>query len=69
MDPLTNIIQRCHQRHEDPLRQRKTVAASVLYKDFPYCFKVYCAHRYAIMLDYLEQADISFYADWVCACE
>ena len=60
MDPLTDIIQRCHQRHEDPLRQRKTVAASVLYKGFPYCFNVYCAHRYAVMLDYLEQADISF---------
>ncbi len=57
---LTDIIQRCHQRHEDPLRQRKTVAASVLYKGFPYCFKVYCAHRYSVMLDNLEQADISF---------
>ena len=60
MDPLTDIIQRCHQRHEDPLRQRKTVAASVLYKGFQYCFKVYCAHRYSTMLDNLEQADLSF---------
>lgn len=60
MNPLTDILQRCHQRHEDPLRQRKTVAASVLYKGFPYCFKVYCAHHYPVMLDNLEQADISF---------
>ena len=60
MNPLTNIIQRCHQRHKEPLRQRKTVTASVLYRGFPYCFTVYCAHRYPIMLDNLEQADISF---------
>lgn len=60
MNPFTDIIQRCHQRHKDPLRQRKTVAASVLYKGFPYCFKVYCAHRCSVVLDNLEQADISF---------
>ena len=60
MNPLTDIIQRCHQRHKEPLRQRKTVTASVLYKGFPYCFKVYCAHWYPMMLDNLEQADISF---------
>ena len=60
MSLLTDIIQRCHQRHRDPLRQRKTVATSALYKGFPHCFKVYCAHRYSVMLDNLEQADISF---------
>ena len=60
MNPLTDIIQRCHQRHKEPLRQRKTVTASVLYRGFPYCFTVYCAHRYPMLLDSLEQADISF---------
>ena len=60
MNPLADIIQRCHQRHKEPLRQRKTVTASVLYRGFPYCFKVYCAHRYPMLLDNLEQANISF---------
>ena len=60
MNPLADILQRCHQRHREPLRQRKTVAAPVLYKSFPYCFKVYCAHRYPVILDNLEQADLSF---------
>ena len=60
MNPLTDILQRCHERHKAPLRQRKTVAASTLYRGFPYCFTVYCAHRYPLTLDHLEQADISF---------
>ena len=60
MNPLADILQRCHQRHKEPLRQRKTVTASVLYRGFPYCFTVYCAHRYPMLLDTLEQADISF---------
>ncbi len=60
MNPFTDIIQRCHQRHREPLRQRKTVAAPALYKGFPYCFKVYCAQRYPVILDNLEQADLSF---------
>jgi hypothetical protein len=60
MNPLADILQRCHQRHKEPLRQRKTVAAPALYSGFPYGFKVYCAHRYPMMLDHLEQADISF---------
>ena len=60
MNPLTDILQRCHQRHKAPLRQQKTVTSSVLYRGFPYCFTVYCAHRYPLTLDNLEQADISF---------
>lgn len=60
MNALTDIIQRCHQRHKEPLRQQKTVTSPVLYRGFSYCFRVYCAHRYPLMLDNLEQADISF---------
>ena len=60
VNSLTDIIQRCHERHKEPLRQRKTVVAPALYKGFPYCFKVYCARGYSVMLDDLEQADISF---------
>ena len=61
MNYLKDIIQHCHQRHEKPLRQRKTVATPAMYtKDHPHQFTVYCAHRYPVMLHDLEQADISF---------
>ena len=60
MDLLKDIIQRCHQRHEKPLHQRKTVITPALYKGLPYQFTIYCAHRYRVILYDLEQADISF---------
>ena len=61
MNSLKDIVQRCHQRHEKPLRQRKTVATPAMYtKDHPHQYTVYCAHRYPVMLHDLEQADISF---------
>ncbi len=60
MNSLKDIIQRCHQRHEKPLRQRKTRVTPALYKGLPYNFSVYCAWRYPIRLYELEQADISF---------
>ena len=61
MKSLTNIIQLCHQRHEKPLRQRKTEAMPAMYtKDHPHQYTVYCAHRYPIVLQDLEQAYISF---------
>ncbi len=61
MNSLQDIVQRCHQRHEKPLRQRKTVATPAMYtKDHPHQYTVYCAHRYPVMLHDLEQADISF---------
>ena len=59
-DVLQNIITRCHQRHEEPLKQRKSIVAPLLYKGFPYHFTVYCAHKYPVMLQDLEAADISF---------
>ncbi|MDE0088484.1 MAG: hypothetical protein OXU23_22365 [Candidatus Poribacteria bacterium] len=59
-DVLQDIISRCHQRHEKPLKQRKTVLAPPIYKGYPYHFKVYCAHRYPVMLQDLETAGISF---------
>ena len=61
MNPLTDIIQRCHQRHKEPLRQQKTVLTPTLYdRDYPYQFAVYCAHRHPLRLADLEQAAISF---------
>lgn len=60
MDLLKDIIQRCHERHEKPLRQRKTVVTPAPYKGLPYHFTVYCAHRYRVELNDLEHADISF---------
>ena len=61
MNSLRNIIQRCHRRHENPLRQRKTVITPALYKrGYPFLFTVYCAHRYPVVLADLERADISF---------
>ncbi len=61
MELIKNVIERCHQRHANPLRQRKTVVAPALYnKGYPYQLTVYCAQRYPLLLADLEQADISF---------
>ena len=61
MNSLKDIIERCHQRHKKPLRQRKSVATHWLYnKDYPNQYTVYCAHKYPVTLSDLEQADISF---------
>ena len=61
MNSLKNLIQRCHERHKNPLRQRKTVVAPALYnKGYPYHFTVYCAHKYPVLLTDLEAANISF---------
>lgn len=57
---LQDIIARCHQRREKPLKQQKTTSEPVLYKGLPYHFTVYCAHKYPVMLQDLEAADISF---------
>ena len=61
MNSLKDIIERCHQRHKKPLRQRKSVATHWLYnKDYPHQYTVYCAHKYPVTLSNLEQAGISF---------
>lgn len=60
MNTLNNIIERCHQRHKKPLRQRKTIITPAPYKGLPYHFTVYCGHRYPVRLYDLEQANISF---------
>ena len=57
---LQDMIARCHQRHEKPLKQRQSIVAPLLYKGFPYHFTVYCAHKYPVMLQDLEAADVSF---------
>ena len=61
LNSLPDIIQRCHQRHENPLQQRKTILTPTLYdQGYPYQFAVYCAHKHRVLLADLEQADISF---------
>lgn len=61
MDFLTDIIQRCHHRHHKPLRQQKTVATpAMLGREYLHQYTVYCAHKYRVLLDDLEQAQISF---------
>ena len=60
MNSLQHLIQLCHQRHEKPLRQRRTMITPALYKGLPYHFTVHCAWRYPVKLYELEQANISF---------
>lgn len=60
MNILKDLIKRCHQRHEKPLKQRRTVVTSAPYKGLPHHFTVYCAHRYPVKLYELEESDISF---------
>ena len=60
MNVFNNLIQRCHQHREQPLRQRKTIVTPALYKDYPYHFTVHCARGCPVRLYDLEQADISF---------
>ncbi len=57
---LEDMIARCHQRHEQPLKQQKTTSRPRLYKGLPYHFTAYCAHRYPVLLQDLEAAGISF---------
>ena len=57
---LQDVIARCHQRHAQPLKQRKTRVTPLLYKGLPYNFTVYCAQRYPVVLQDLEAAGISF---------
>ncbi|MDE0398986.1 MAG: type IV toxin-antitoxin system AbiEi family antitoxin domain-containing protein [Candidatus Poribacteria bacterium] len=59
-DVLQDIISRCHQRCENPLKQRQTISTPPLYKGLPYHFTVYCAHGYPVLLQDLEAAGISF---------
>ncbi len=59
-DALRDIITRCHQRHEQPLQQRKTTTRRPFYRGMPHDFIVYCAHEHAVMLRDLEAAGISF---------
>lgn len=61
MNASETLIERCHERHEKPLRQRRTVVTPALYNKSPsYQVTVYCAQRYPVLLADMEQADISF---------
>ena len=61
MNSLIDIIERCHHRRQKPLRQRKTVATPAMSSSgYLHQYTVYCAHRYPVLLDDLELAEISF---------
>ena len=62
MNLLDKLIERCHHRHQNPLRQRKTITipAVFFYDGAPYNFTVYCAHRQPMLLNDLEDTNISF---------
>ena len=60
MNSLKDVIQRCHQRHVQPLQRKKTVVTPSVYKGLFYHFTVYCAQRYPVRLYDLEAARISF---------
>ena len=60
INSLKDIIQRCHERRGQALRQRKTVATSAMSGGYPHQFMVYCAHGYRVLLADLEEAAISF---------
>ena len=57
---LQNLISRCHNRHQKPLKQRILSAKPLFYQGHPSNFTIYCAHKYSVMLHDLEAADISF---------
>ena len=57
---LPDIISRCHHRHREPLKQRKTILTPPLYKGLPYYVTVHCAHRYPVTIHDLEAAHIFF---------
>ncbi len=59
-DVLQDIIARCHQRRENPLKQRRTILTPLPYEGMPYQFTVHCAHRYPVLLQDLTVAGISF---------
>ena len=59
-DIFQDMIARCHERHEEPLKQRRTTVTPPLYKGLPYYFTAHCAHRYPVALQDLEGAGISF---------
>ena len=55
------LLQRCHQRHQKPLHQRKTVAIPTMHTQGHFFqYRVYCARKNLVLLDELEAADISF---------
>ena len=57
---LKGIIQRCHQRHAQPLQQKKTIVTPSAYKGLAHHFTAYCSQRYPVNLYNLDEAGISF---------
>ncbi len=57
---LQNLISRCHDRHQNPLKQKKSYSKPRFYKGYPNDFTVRCASKYQVMSHDLETAGISF---------
>ena len=61
MDSFETLIERCHQRHNQPLRQRKTVVVPAVYNlGYPFQYIIYCARNCPVLLNDVEGAGISF---------
>ncbi len=59
-DILKNLISLCHERHNNPLRQRRTeVMPATDNRGYPHQHTVYCARNYPVMLYDIEDAGIS----------
>ena len=57
---LEKIIQRCHDRKDRTLNQRRTIVLPAGYNEYPYHFRVHYAHEKSAILYELENANISF---------
>ena len=61
MKNLIRLIERCHERHNNPLRQRQTSIKPAAYnKGISYEYTVHCAYGQSVPLHTLEDAHISF---------
>ena len=61
MDSFETLIKRCHQRHNQPLRQRKTGVVPAVYNlGYPFQYIIYCARNCPVLLNDVEDAGISF---------
>ena len=58
MDTLNNILQRCAEKRETGIRQRKTLVTPSFDKKF-YHLTAYCAHAHPVLVDDLVQANIA----------
>ena len=61
MNVLKDILNRCHERNKNPLRQRRTkIIPDSHNKAYPHQHTIYCARNYPVSLVDIEEAGISF---------